>query len=381
MRVVVQINMNATSNQLEDIAAAAMYAAEAVALDQVLERIAQISRELVKARYAAISVPDNEGRLKYFKTSGMSQDEIAQVDHLPEGLGLIGAVMTERQTIRLADMSTDSRSVGFCPGHPYMTSLLAVPIQIGQQLFGALYLCDREDGQAFDEQDQWLIEALSGYAALAIGNSELREQQNRLALLEERERIGMELHDGVIQSLYALGMHLDLLRTTENVAGNNLKPVMAGLNEVIEDIRRYILNLQTKAERQKTIKEHLTDILDSLHVPDSLDILIDAPEDKPPFTPVTFEAICLITNEAISNVVRHAEADHLIVRVQRKNGLFQINITDNGKGFDLNAINNQTGLGLRNIRQRARIYNGQVQIDTTLGEGTSLTISIPMRVI
>ncbi len=373
--------MNAISNQLEDIAAAAMYAAEAVALDQVLERIAYISRELVKARYAAISVPDNEGRLKYFKTSGMSPDEIAQVDHRPEGLGLISTVMTERQTIRLADMSADSRSVGFCSGHPHMTSLLAVPIQIGQQLFGVLYLCDREDGQSFDEQDQWLIETLSGYAALAIGNSQLREQQNRLALLEERERIGMELHDGVIQSLYALGMHLDLLRTTDNVAGSNLKPVIAGLNEVIEDIRRYILNLQTKAEGQKTIKEHLTDILDSLHVPDSLDILIDAPEDKPPFTPVTFESICLIANEAISNVVRHAEANHLTVRVQRENGQFQINITDNGKGFDLNATNNQTGLGLRNIRQRARIYNGQVQIDTTPGEGTSLTISIPMRTI
>lgn len=367
--------------QLQNIASAVAYAVEGRNLAQVLERIAHVSAELVNARYAALGVPDPKGGLKTFKVVGMTPEEIADVDHLPEGRGLLGAIMQERKPIRLTHMADDPRSVGFCAGHPEMTSLLGVPIQVGHQLFGLIYLCDRLDGHPFSEQDQWLVETLASYAALAIAGAQLNEQQNRLNLLEERERIGMELHDGVIQSLYGLGMQLELARTNQkNLEPADIQHTIDQLNQIIEDIRRYIMKLNTNGNKRKTIHESFKALVEGLNVPESLTVEIDAPHHKPPFTAATFEAICQIANEAISNAVRHAQATKITISVDHDDRWFQCTITDNGQGFDLDRLSN-TGLGLRNIQQRARMHNGQVQIDTYPGEGTHLTITVPIRML
>lgn len=370
--------LQAVLPHLREIVTAVTHAAEADTLEQVLERIAHVSRELVRARYAALGVPDGNGSLKYFKVSGLTPDEISRIDHLPTGRGLLGVILRERKVLRLERMSEDSRAVGFCAGHPEMTSLLGVPIQVGQQLFGTLYLCDRTDGLPFSEEDQWLVEAMAGYAALAITGSLLGEHKRRLALLEERERIGMELHDGVIQSLYAIGMHLELLRTTDNIQAADLDEIISDLNATIEDIRGYIMNLRASSKGQKTIHDSLHELITRLHIPQTLTMEIDAPRQQPPFAPTTFEAVCQIANEAISNALRHANASHISVKAHQDNNLFHITITDDGQGFDLESLNNQKGLGLRNIQQRARIHGGQVLIDTAPGQGTRLEITIPV---
>lgn len=365
--------------QLKEIASAVMYAAEGGTLEQVLERIAQVSSELVNARYAALGVPDGKGGLRYFKVTGMSREEQSHVEHLPRGRGLIGAIMHDRKAIRLERMQDDPRSVGFCANHPPMTSLLGVPIQVGQQLFGMLYLCDRRDGQPFSEQDEWLIETVAGYAALAIAGSDLSSQQSRVALLEERERIGMELHDGIIQSLYAIGMQLDMMRTADQIARDELGETINNLNLVIDDIRHFIMDLHRRNQPGQTIYECLQDIIDRLHAPQTLTIHLDAPQSPPPFSGTAFEAICQMANEAISNVMRHAKARNLMVKVKQSAHEFQIRIEDDGKGFNLHDLAGSNGLGLRNLQQRAMLHHGQVEIDSTPGKGTRLSISIPMR--
>ena len=272
--------------QLKGIATAVMYAAEGGSLEQVLERIAHVSQDLVNVRYAALGVPDGKGGLRYFKVAGMTPEEIAQLDHLPVGKGLLGAVMSDRSSIRLENMADDQRSAGFCPAHPVMTSFLGVPIQVGQQLYGILYLCDRVDGEPFSELDEWLVETLAGYAALTIAGSLLAEQESRLTLLEERERIGMELHDGIIQSLYAIGMHLDLMRMSGKSTEEPMVEVLHSLNGVIEDIRRYIMNLPRGGDHKKTIADWLQEVIDRLRPPETLQIELNAPDSLPLFTPV-----------------------------------------------------------------------------------------------
>lgn len=368
-------------SQLKDIATAVMYAAEASTVEQVLERIAQVSQELIHARYAALGVPDGNGGLRFFKIVGMTPEQVARLDHLPVGKGLIGAIMADRATLRLERMADDSRSAGFCPAHPSMTSLLGVPVQVGQQLFGTLYLCDREDGEPFSEEDTWLVETLAGYAALAIAGSQLGEQQQRLSLLEERERIGMELHDGVIQSLYAIGMHLDLMRLSGNAHETETNGVLGNLNDVIEDIRRYIMNLQQSSEQdQKTVYERLNELVKRMHTADTLKIHLSAPDEKPLFTPATFEAICQMVNEAISNAVRHSDAHEIHVNALQQDNRLKITIVDDGKGFDLQALSDNTGLGLSNIQQRAALHGGRVEIDSVVGGGTRLTIRVPVQI-
>jgi signal transduction histidine kinase len=370
--------MNDVLGHLKEIVSAVTTAAEAGTLEQVLENIAEVSRNLVGARYAALGVPDGDGGLRYFKAVGISPDEARRIGHLPRGLGLLEVIMRERKTLRLAHMQDDKRAAGFCENHPIMTSLLGVPIQAGERLFGMLYLCDRIDGQPFSEKDEILIEAAAGYAALAIAGSYLREQQSRLTLLEERERISMELHDGVIQSLYAIGMSLDMARTADNHENGVLAKAVSDMNTVIEDIRRYIMNLKASDQHQRTVQECLRDMIRRLHIPTSLDVEIDAPNSYPPFTGIAFEAICQIVHEAVSNVVRHSNASHLRVSVREMAKQFQIVIADDGQGFDLSGPGSHKGLGLHNIQQRVLIYGGRVDIDTHPGQGTQLTITLPV---
>jgi signal transduction histidine kinase len=367
--------------QLKDIASAVMYAAEASTLEQVLERIAEVSKDLINAKYAALGVPDGKGGLRFFKVSGMTAEQVARLDHLPIGKGLIGAIMEDRSTIRLERMRDDSRSAGFCRAHPSMTSLLGVPIQVGQQLFGTLYLCDRADGQPFSEDDAWLVETMAGYAALAIAGSQLNEQQQRLALLEERERIGMDLHDGVIQSLYAMGMRLDLMRLSGEIKPNDIPEVIDNLNDVIEDIRRYIMNLQRRNAPQQTIRDSLRELISRFHTTENLKIELDVPDLPPRFTPTTFEAITQMVNEAISNAVRHADATLIRVVADRQDKELVVSIIDNGKGFDPQNLTHQDGLGLRNLQQRASLHGGTVEIEAKPNEGTRLTITVPVQTL
>lgn len=367
-------------SRLKEIATSVMYAAEADTLPEVLARIAQVSAELVQAKYAALGIPDGMDGLKYFEYFGITKEEARKIGHTPKGRGLLGVIMRERHSLRLANMSDDPRAVGFPPHHPPMTSLLGVPIHVGNRLYGMLYLCDRVDGKPFDEQDQWLIETIAGYAALAITGSQLREQESRLAMLEERERIGMDLHDGVIQSLYAIGMHLEIIRTDEKPPPQDeLHVVITSINEVIEDIRRYILNLKVRSYQHKTVRECLYEILNRLHLPGNMEVHVDAPDTPMPFSPATYEALCQMANEAISNVIRHANASRLQLSAQQQDGDFAIIIADNGQGFDPTTIPHQNGLGLTNIQQRARLHGGQVVIQAAPNQGTSIIISLPVQ--
>ena len=146
-----------------------------LSLDIVLERIVHLAREQAGARYAALGVQDEQGRLVRFVPVGMTSDEIRQMAHPPIGLGLIGAIAKERRTIRVPSISQDDRSVGFPPNHPPMNSFLGVPIMSGNQLLGQIYLTDKEDYTEFTRDDERVIETLAAYAAVAIVNARMYE--------------------------------------------------------------------------------------------------------------------------------------------------------------------------------------------------------------
>ncbi|MAU13038.1 MAG: hypothetical protein CL607_24685 [Anaerolineaceae bacterium] len=370
-----------TSYHLNEIARLVLKAAEATDVQETLQRIATVSRELVKCKYAAMGIPDGEGGLRYFMTSGLSDDHIKQIPHLPRGQGLIGEIMRQRDAVVLDELAEDPRSYGFPQNHPDMSSFLGVPVMLGQQMFGMMYLCDREDGQPFDSDDREMIEMLAGYAALTIANAEMNEHHQQLKLLEQRENIGMELHDGIIQSLYGLGMQVDLMRQKEAVSGEELDTVVDSLNDTIEEIRRYILHLRAHDRTRYTIREQIKNIKKRLFVPDRIKVQIDAPDVPPPFPFTIFESIGLIINEAMSNAIRHADATEIYIRTIEKEGEFIVIVKDNGVGFAPGAPNpdNANGLGLRNMQHRARLYGGHVDVQSIPGEGTTLKAVIPIQ--
>ncbi len=373
-----QNDMPLLLSRLKAIAQTAIYAAGADTLGEVLERLADAARDLVNARYAALGVPDGRGGLEFFEFTGIDAETANMIGHLPRGRGLLGTIMQEREPIRLEHMQDDPRSSGFPPHHPDMERFLGVPVLVGSHLFGMLYLTDRIDGKPFTEQDQWLIETTAGYAALAIAGVELREQQRRVTRLAERERISMELHDGVIQSLYAIGMYLELLRTSDTVNASDLGQAVANLDAVITDIRSYIQNLKAHERLSQTFEQSLRDIVKRLHVPPTLNVIIE-PMDNIALMPTIFESVCQMANEALSNVIRHANAQHVYVSAEQTPEAFTMRIVDDGTGFDpLQIDHGEEGLGLRNMRERARLNKGSVNIETKPDSGTIVTVTIPM---
>jgi len=366
-------------SRLKPIIASVMYAAEAETVGDTLERIADLARELIRARYAALGIPDGYGGLEFFMFSGIDPSMEQVIGHLPEGRGLLGTLMRDREPIRLLHIKDHPDSIGFPAHHPQMDSFLGVPIIAREHLFGILYLCDRLDGQPFSEEDQWLIETLAGYAALAIAGARLRETSQRLTQLEERERIGMELHDGIIQSLYAIGMQIELLRITVPTRESDLLSVMHNLNTVIEDIRAYILNLKSSQDTAKSIRSCIDSVLGRLYISPTLRVTIEAPDTPMPFSPTVSEAICQMVMEAISNVVRHAEATTLKIGVRQEHSAFVLTLTDDGRGFNLEQVGD-TGLGLHNIQRRAQLNGGSLEIVTAPGQGTRLTLTLPIHI-
>lgn len=370
--------MNNILEQLKAISSAVMFAAEARELESVLERIADAARDLIGTKYAALGVPDGQGGLRFFKTSGLTKEQEAKIPHRPVGKGLIGAIMRERTVIRLDNMKQDPRSVGFPENHPHMTSFLGAPIIVGNNLYGMLYLSDKVNGSPFNKDDEVLIETLAGYAALAIAGAQLTENESRLQLLEERERIGMELHDGVIQSLYGIGMQIDLMRRSGgNVTEGHLSRLVDNLNDVIEDIRLFIGNLRHR-NNPLTVRQWFEQLIERLHSPQDIHIEINAPDSYAPFSPSAFESICLIANEALSNAIRHSQAEHIWLNIEQKDNLFNIVIMDDGLGFDTKNTQVDDGLGLKNMQHRASIYGGEIHIDSKHNEGTKITITIPI---
>jgi signal transduction histidine kinase len=148
-------------------------------LEIVLRQIVEAAVGLVNARYGALGVIGDTGKLAEFVPVGVDEDEIARIHHWPEGRGLLGALITDPRPVRLADLSADPRSSGFPEGHPPMRSFLGVPVRIRDEVYGNLYLTEKQDGGQFDEEDEAVVTALAAAAGVAIENARLYEEARR----------------------------------------------------------------------------------------------------------------------------------------------------------------------------------------------------------
>jgi|SRR5581483_9371367 signal transduction histidine kinase len=365
--------------QLNALSEAVRMITSELSLDRVLKRIAEIAANLVNARYAALGVPNDEGGMDQFHTYGMTDTQIEQMDHFPLGRGLLGLLLTQPETLRLDDMRDDPRSAGFCEHHPPMTSFLGVPIISKGQHLGSLYLCDRRDGQPFSAEDERMVELLAAHAAVAIENARLSEQMLKLAIIGERDRISMELHDGIIQSLYAVGIKLELTRLTlveKPAVAEQIMSANQDLNRVIEDIRGYIRNLRTSANYSLTLHDQLEEIAESFREVASARLVMHVPRTITAVTEERVHAIVQITREALSNVMRHANATEVRLELRQTPTQLTLIIADNGIGFPMDRISQ--GNGLRNIRQRARAANGEATLDSAPGRGTTIMVTLPL---
>jgi len=531
-----------------------------VSLETLLERITSLACNQSGAKYAALGVLDDEGKLKQFITVGMTAEEIKRMPHPPRGLGLIGALMRgDSGTIRIPEIEDDPRSVGFPENHPEMHSLLGIPIRLGERQLGQIYLTEKMDGAEFTHDDEKIIEMLAAYAGVAIENARLYERSQeheasltsrneqlalinqiltalsssleleeilnktlallmahfkveageiflmeedgetlrlvlhrgeaaeafwtrarykigegmvgkaaqtlepvinnhleqdelvtrqavvdagfkqitciplvtrggvvgvltiatrsrkaisksgmqllmsvaagagtaienaqlhsnvrRLAVLEERERIGMDLHDGTIQSIYGVGLALEnarmLLRENPQVAEDRLQKAMEDLNHTIRDIRNYILDLRPRQLHGESLIEGLGRLITEFRQNTKLEVSLAGP--KEPLTDLTqVNAMSLfhICQEALANIAKHAKASKVSIDLWATSERILLEVSDDGQGFDLDKVNKTVGHGLANMQTRVQNVGGDLDISSVPGEGTSILAWVPRQ--
>jgi len=187
-----------------------------ISIDSLLQRIARIACEQAGATYAAIGVRGEDGEIVRFITVGMDEEVIAKMPHPPLGLGLIGVIAEADGPIRVNDMHQDPRRAGFPEGHPDMTSLLGVPIRLGERRLGQIYLTNKIEGDTFTADDEHVIETLAAYAAAAISNArsydELRERDRTLT----RRNQDLALLNNLASALASITELDELLKTALN---------------------------------------------------------------------------------------------------------------------------------------------------------------------
>jgi signal transduction histidine kinase len=353
-----------------------------ISLDHLLERIAKVACEQAEARYAALGVLDEDGKLVKFITVGMTDNEIKRMAHPPVGKGLIGELMNTDVPLRVPVIQEHPSSVGFPPNHPHMTSFLGVPIRTGNVQLGQIYLTDKIGAPEFTADDERIIQMLATYAAAAIQNARLHENTRRLAVLEERERIGMDLHDGIIQSIYGVGLSLESALHSFDEDPRDAKVrvqnSIESLNQAIRDLRGYILDLRPRqmgseglmSGLKRLISEFRANTLASVQLSGSDNELKDLPQAH---SMVLFH----ISQEALANIAKHAKASQVEITIWSTEERVLMEIHDNGKGFEMEKMSVTIGHGLANMQTRARTVGGDVDISSVIGEGTTVLAWVP----
>lgn len=366
--------------QLQAVNAAGLALTSELDRDEVLQRVADQARSVANAKYAALGVFDEEGIVETFTTSGITLEERARIGSLPRGLGLLGHLQKEPQPLRLRDLHEHPSSVGFPKNHPPMRSFIGTPIVLRGEPLGNLYLTEKQGTEEFTEDDAEALETLAAQAAIAIENARLYEQIERVSVLEERQRIRMDLHDGVMQSLYGVGLLLeDIAERVDSEparAKDQLWRSIDRLNAAIADLRGYVLGLRQVQASDQPLTESLPLLAGQARSNALIDVDVQvSPESARRLDQPRREAVYYIAADALGNVARHARARHAWVRLFDEDGAVVLQIADDGVGFDFEA--STSGHGLHNMRERAFAVGGTLRVESQPGRGARVRLELP----
>lgn len=355
-----------------------------LSLAAVLQKVVDTSRDVVGARYGALGVLGEDGSISEFITSGISDERRAAIGDIPHGHGLLGLVLREGVPYRSKNIPSDEHAFGFPANHPPMTTFLGVPVVYKGSVIGDLYLTDKLTGE-FTPEDEDAIGAFAVQAAIAIENARLYERVQGIAVLEERDRIGMDLHDGTIQSIYGVGLKLEdcieRLEQEPEAVRKELDEAIEKLNAIIRDIRNYIFDLRPLRLQGCDLLSALQALMRETEINTLMtaDVMVDDADD--PCDLLTEEQasqLYHIAHEALANARKHAGARSVTAELFRRDGRFVMRIADDGKGFDTESREKHVGNGMINMTDRTRALGGEIKIESAAGVGTKLTVELPV---
>jgi signal transduction histidine kinase len=362
----------------ERLVEAVLAVASETHLPVVLRRLVEVACALTSARYGALGILGPDGSLSEFIPVGLDEATVAAIGDPPKGNGILGLLIVEPRVIRLDDLGRHPMSFGFPPNHPPMASFLGVPIRVRGDVFGNLYLTEKADGQQFTEADERKVLVLATAAGAVIENARRQALERELAVLEDRERIARDLHDTVIQRLYAAGMGLQAVvrRVDDPVVSGRVSDVVDTLDDTIREIRSVIFAVAAAARTGRGLRADVLGIARDATTALGFEaaVAFDGPVDSEVPDGIVDHALAVV-REGLSNVARHALAGHASVAVICANGVVRVVVRDDGRGSQPDG---RAGNGLRNLRERAVALGGSLQVQAGPSGGTELVWSVPL---
>jgi signal transduction histidine kinase len=369
----------ADPEKLRRLMAAVLMVSADLELAELLTHFITEACSLVEARYGALGVLNpTRTALDQFLTVGLTDDEERRIGARPTGRGVLGLVITDPEPLRLDDLHSHPDGYGFPPHHPPMSSFLGVPLRVRGEVYGNLYLTDKVRGEAFNDEDEAMAEALALAAGVAIENTRLNDTARLVGLLDERDRIARDLHDRVIQRIFSVGM---ALQAAARLPGppevlDRVSKAVGDLDDTIDEIRTAIFELEDGLN-ERGLRRSVLDL--ALELAPLLgtrpEVIFVGPVDST-VSRQAADHLVAVLREALTNAGKHAQATHYLVKVAVGEEV-RLEVTDNGCGMEI-PVAESNGLGLANLRHRAEKLGGTLEFAVPTGGGTQLVWSVPI---
>lgn len=350
-------------------------------LPSMLRRITELACDLVDARYGALGVLDESGTgLSQFITVGIDDEAHKAIGHLPAGHGILGLLIVDAKPLRLPDLNEHPDSYGFPPNHPEMKSFLGVPIRVRGEVFGNLYLTEKTSSEVFTDVDEELAVGLAAAAGVAIDNARLHARVTELATMEDRERIARDLHDTVIQRLFATGLSLQgtasLVTRDQETAVSRIEKAVDDLDETVKQIRSSIFALETTRATGPGLRDRVLTLCRESTGALGFEprVFFDGPVDAVATAELAADLLATL-REALSNVARHAQASRVDVSVVVDEQDLTVEVADDGTGIPLERVGG--GNGLDNMAARAAGHHGAFEHRPGTSSGTTIIWRVP----
>ena len=365
---------------LNDVATALTGSLE---MDEILNRTLALVMKYMKVEAGEIFLlEDDQHTLRMVLHRGEAADAFWVRNRFEVGQGIIGSVAESARPVVVNDLARDVRFLRDAVVQAGFRQMTCLPlISTSDRLVGVLSVFRRSSRET-DERGLGLLEAVGRWAGLAIENARLHIDARRLAVLEERERIGMDLHDGIIQSIFGVGLSLEniihLVSENPDEARQGLRRSIDDLNQTIRDLRAYILDLRPRQLGSESLLAGLNRLLAEFRANTLSEGVLNCPQaeikDLPQANALALFHIC---QEALANIAKHAGAKRVEVVIWTTSERVLMEVRDNGHGFNLEEISLTIGHGLANMQTRARNVGGEVDISSTIGEGTTILAWVP----
>ncbi|MBT3320848.1 MAG: GAF domain-containing sensor histidine kinase [Anaerolineae bacterium] len=353
-------------------------------LDDIVHKTLALVMDYLNVEAGEIFLLDEESKtLRLILHRGEAAEAFWTRSRFKVGEGFVGIVAQDNKTLISKELPQDMRYLRPAVIDAGFKQLVCLPLTSGDKMIGVLGTAKRGD-DPFDERNVELLTAIGNWAGLAIDNSRLYTDAQRLAVLEERNRIGMDMHDGVIQSVFGVGLGLEnvrhLIDENPNAAKEGVKVAIDGLNQAIRDLRTYILDLRPGQLGEENLLVGIRRLLTEYRVNTLSEAMLTGKEKETALLSKNQALIFFhICQEALANTAKHAKAKRVSVNLWTTSERVLMEIQDNGKGFSLDKMSMTLGHGLSNMHTRIRNAGGEVEIISEQGEGTTILAWLPLE--